>query len=187
MCVTCGKPCRTQMEKDLHTKRTLHTEFSDKTAEAAKPIVLESPNVGASTSGNVSEAHPAQMVQPEVNKELLAELESMGFATPRATRALHFTGASDIETAVSWIVDHEDDPDIDEMPLVAAETANTAMQPLLTPEEAKIKAHELRERARKKKQEEESRMEKEREKERIRIGKELQEARRKEEQQERER
>ncbi|KAH9558842.1 hypothetical protein CY35_06G029100 [Sphagnum magellanicum] len=187
VCVTCGKPCRTQMEKDLHTKRTLHTEFSDKTAEAAKPIVLESPNVGASTSGNVSEAHPAQMVQPEVNKELLAELESMGFATPRATRALHFTGASDIETAVSWIVDHEDDPDIDEMPLVAAETANTAMQPLLTPEEAKIKAHELRERARKKKQEEESRMEKEREKERIRIGKELQEARRKEEQQERER
>ncbi|CAK9229359.1 unnamed protein product [Sphagnum jensenii] len=187
VCVTCGKPCRTQTEKDLHTKRTLHTEFSDKTAEAAKPIVLESPNVGASTSGNVSEANPAQMVQPEVNKELLAELESMGFATPRATRALHFTGASDIETAVSWIVDHEDDPDIDEMPLVAAETANTAMQPLLTPEEAKIKAHELRERARKKKQEEESRMEREREKERIRIGKELQEARRKEEQQERER
>jgi hypothetical protein len=79
-------------EKDLHTKRTLHTEFSDKTAEAAKPIVLESSNVGASTSGNVSEANPAQMVQPEVNKELLAELESMGFATPRATRALHFTG-----------------------------------------------------------------------------------------------
>jgi hypothetical protein len=32
------------------------------------------------------------MVQPEVNKELLAELESMGFAAPRATRALHFTG-----------------------------------------------------------------------------------------------
>jgi hypothetical protein len=47
-------------EKDLHTKRTLHTEFSDKTAEAAKPIVLESPNVGASTSGNVSEANPAR-------------------------------------------------------------------------------------------------------------------------------
>jgi len=47
-------------EKDLHTKRTLHTEFSDKTAEAAKPIVLESSNVGASTSGNVSEANPAR-------------------------------------------------------------------------------------------------------------------------------
>jgi hypothetical protein len=59
VCVTCGKPCRTQTEKDLHTKRTLHTEFSD-TAEAAKPIVLESPNVGASTSGNVSEANPAR-------------------------------------------------------------------------------------------------------------------------------
>jgi hypothetical protein len=115
---SCADLHCSMQEKDLHTKRTLHTEFSDKTAEAAKPIVLESPNVGASTSGNVSEANPAQMVQPEVNKELLAELESMGFATPRATRALHFTGASDIETAVSWIVDHEDDPDIDEMPLV---------------------------------------------------------------------
>ena len=30
---------------------------------------------------------------PEVNKEALAELESMGFPIARATRALHFTGA----------------------------------------------------------------------------------------------
>jgi hypothetical protein len=35
----------------------------------------------------------AEMVVPEVNKEALAELESMGFPAARSTRALHFTGA----------------------------------------------------------------------------------------------
>ncbi|KDO44905.1 hypothetical protein CISIN_1g0151221mg, partial [Citrus sinensis] len=57
----------------------------------------------------------------------------------------------------------------------------------LTPEEIKLKAQELRERARKKKEEEEKRMEREREKERIRIGKELLEAKRIEEENERKR
>jgi uncharacterized UBP type Zn finger protein len=32
------------------------------------------------------------MVAPEVNKEMLADLEAMGFTTARATRALHFSG-----------------------------------------------------------------------------------------------
>ncbi|MCI09794.1 UBX domain-containing protein 1-like [Trifolium medium] len=31
------------------------------------------------------------MVVPEVDKKLLEELESMGFSTARATRALHFS------------------------------------------------------------------------------------------------
>lgn len=35
---------------------------------------------------------PAEMVAPEVNKEMLADLEAMGFTTARATRALHFSG-----------------------------------------------------------------------------------------------
>ena len=29
-CTECGKPCRTQTEQDLHTKRTGHTNFVDK-------------------------------------------------------------------------------------------------------------------------------------------------------------
>jgi hypothetical protein len=29
---------------------------------------------------------------PEVNKEVLTDLEGMGFSTARATRALHFSG-----------------------------------------------------------------------------------------------
>jgi hypothetical protein len=32
------------------------------------------------------------MVAPEVNKEMLADLQSMGFSMGRATRALHFSG-----------------------------------------------------------------------------------------------
>ncbi|XP_062219122.1 uncharacterized protein LOC133918965 [Phragmites australis] len=190
VCSSCGKPCRSQTEVDLHTKRTGHTEFADKTMEAAKPIDLEAPqkpapeamDVDASASGEQQE-----MVVPEVNKEMLADLEAMGFATARATRALHFSGNSTIEGAINWLSEHQEDPDIDEMPLVPANTKTEANKPNLTPEEMKIKAQELRERARKKKEEEERRMEREREKERIRIGKELLEAKRIEEDNERKR
>ncbi|CAM6106010.1 unnamed protein product [Calypogeia fissa] len=187
VCTTCQKPCRSKTESDLHTKRTGHTEFTDKTAETAKPIDLEKKPDGAPRASDSQEqsATTGEMVVPEVNKTLLAELEGMGFSTARGTRALHFSGAENIENAITWIVDHEDDADIDEMPMVPAGTGGAVS--LLTPEEAKAKAAELVERARKKKEEEEKRMEREREKERIRMGKELQEARRIEEDNERKR
>ncbi|KAL6343161.1 hypothetical protein AAG906_020950 [Vitis piasezkii] len=111
----------------------------------------------------------------------------MGFPTARATRALHYSGNTSLEAAVNWVVEHENDSDIDEMPLVPVNTKVEAPKPSLTPEEMKIKAQELRERARKKKEEEEKRMEREKEKERIRVGKELLEAKRIEEENERKR
>ncbi|CAN6238199.1 unnamed protein product [Urochloa humidicola] len=196
VCSDCGKPCRSQTEVDLHTKRTGHKEFADKTAEAAKPIDLDAPLKPASTSEAMDVDAPAsasasdepqEMVVPEVNKEMLADLEGMGFATARATRALHFSGNSTIEGAINWLSEHQEDADIDEMPMVPANSKTEANKPNLTPEEMKLKAQELRERARKKKEEEERRMEREREKERIRIGKELLEAKRIEEQNERKR
>ncbi|KAJ9154002.1 hypothetical protein P3X46_027383 [Hevea brasiliensis] len=149
-------------ESDLHTKGTGHTDFVDKTSEAAKPISLEVPKppmdvdepVDASTS-----SQPEEMVAPEVDQKLLEELEGMGNAS--------------VEAAVNWVVEHENDPDIDEMPLIPANTKAEAPKPTLTSEEMKLKAQELKERARKKKEEEEKRMEREREKERIRIGEEL--------------
>lgn len=58
------------------------------------------------------------MAVPGVDKRLLCQLEEMGFPEARATRALHFSGNSSIEAAISWIIDHENDADIDEMPLV---------------------------------------------------------------------
>ncbi|XP_078156362.1 ubiquitin-associated (UBA)/TS-N domain-containing protein [Carex rostrata] len=180
VCSTCGKPCRSQTEVDLHKKRTGHEDFVDKTLEEAKPIDLESKpkpgtDVDMETTGEESKSQ--EMVIPEVNKDMVSELEAMGFPTARATRALHYSGNSTIEGAINWVAEHEDDPDIDEMPMVP----KIESKPSLTPEEMKLKAEELRERARKKKEEEEKRMEREREKERIRIGKELLEAKRIEE------
>ncbi|XP_060671892.1 uncharacterized protein LOC107422507 isoform X2 [Ziziphus jujuba] len=190
VCSTCGKPCRSKTESDLHTKRTGHIEFVDKTSEAAKPISLEvpkAPDGGAEGSFDASSSQSEEMVVPEVDKKLLEELEGMGFPTARATRALHYSGNTSLEDAVNWVVEHENDNDIDEMPLVPANTKVEASKPSLTPEEVKAKQQELRERARKKKEEEEKIMEKEREKERIRVGKELLEAKRIEEENERKR
>ncbi|KAG9441299.1 hypothetical protein H6P81_017153 [Aristolochia fimbriata] len=190
VCTTCGKPCRSKTETDLHTKRTGHADFADKTSEAAKPIELEAPKAPPeSEEGEKSaEGEAAQeMAAPEVDKKLLEELESMGFSTAKATRALHYSGNSSLEAAVNWVVDHENDPDIDEMPMVPVEIKIESGKPSLTPEEVKIKAQELRERARKKKEEEEKRTEREKEKERIRIGRELLEAKRMEEENERKR
>ncbi|KAK9725781.1 hypothetical protein RND81_05G168800 [Saponaria officinalis] len=193
VCSTCRKPCRSKTETDLHTKRTGHTEFVDKTSEAVKPINLESSsNSGGSGAAPMDvdaggSGATEEMVVPEVDKKLLEELEGMGFTTARATRALHCSGNASLETAVNWIVEHENDPDIDQMPMVPAGTKNEPPKPSLTEEEKKQKLLELRERARKKKEEEEKKLEREREKERIRIGKELLEAKRTEEENERKR
>ncbi|CAL1354428.1 unnamed protein product [Linum trigynum] len=188
VCSACGKPCRSKTETDLHTKRTGHTEFVDKTEEATKPISLEAPKAAMDVDEPTSSSgQPEEMVAPKVDAKLLAELEGMGFPKARATRALHFSGNTSLEAAVNWVVEHEKDLDVDEMPLVPANTKVEAPKAALTPEEVKQKAAELRERARKKKEEEERRMEREREKERIRVGKELLEAKRIEEDNERKR
>ncbi|GLU01543.1 hypothetical protein SLE2022_188490 [Rubroshorea leprosula] len=190
VCTDCGKPCRSKTESDLHTKRTGHTEFVDKTSEAVKPINLEAPKTVAESEEAVdatSSSQSEEMVVPEVDKKLLEELELMGFPTAHATRALHYSGNTSLEAAVNWVVEHENDPDIDQMPMVPLNSKVEAPKPSLTPEEMKLKAQELRERARKKKEEEEKRMEREKEKERIRVGKELLEAKRIEEENERKR
>ncbi|CAL5357481.1 unnamed protein product [Camellia sinensis] len=118
-------------------------------------------------------------------QKLLEELEGMGFPKARATRALHYSGNVGLEDAVNWAVEHENDADIDQMLKVPLNTKTEAPKPSLTPEETKMKAQELKEQARKKKEEEEKRMEREREKERIRVGKELLDAKRIEEENER--
>ncbi|CAH9061752.1 unnamed protein product [Cuscuta epithymum] len=195
VCTSCGKPCRSKTETDLHTKRTGHSEFHDKTAEALKPISLEplKPKIdddvemSGAGDGSSSSQHE-EMVVPEVDQNLLTELETMGFPKARATRALHYSGNASLEAAVNWVVEHESDADVDEMPLVPVSSKNAEPpKPSLTPEEIKMKQQELRERARKKKEEEEKQREREREKERIRIGKELLEAKRIEEENERKR
>nr|GLL41936.1 UBX domain-containing protein 1 [Ipomoea trifida] len=170
VCTTCGKPCRSKTESDLHTKRTGHSEFQDKTAETLKPISLEAPKPKIDDDGDdqMGEAGDGrlEMVVPEVDQNLLTELEAMGFPKARATRALHYSGNASLEAAVNWVVEHESDPDVDEMPLVPVSSKKAEPpKPSLTPEEIKMKQQELR----------------------IRIGKELLEAKRIEEENERKR
>ena len=47
ICTACGKPCRTQTECDLHTKRTGHADFVDK-VPLAPPRGCDSLSVSAS-------------------------------------------------------------------------------------------------------------------------------------------
>lgn len=52
-------------ETDLHTKRTGHTEFVDKTAEVTKPISLEVPKVAAMDIDEPAAADVSTTSQPE--------------------------------------------------------------------------------------------------------------------------
>ncbi|XP_031285505.1 UBX domain-containing protein 1-like [Pistacia vera] len=123
---------------------------------------------------------PSEQETPvlEVNQKLLRQLEEFGFSLARSARALHYSGNSSLEDAINWIINHENDADIDEMPLVSVNIEIESLEPDLTTEEIKMKAQELRDRARQKKEDEEKKLDREKEKERIRAGKELFEAKR---------
>ncbi|XP_074282836.1 uncharacterized protein LOC141607378 isoform X2 [Silene latifolia] len=118
------------------------------------------------------------MAVPEVNQRLLEQLEEMGFPFSRATRALHYSGNSSLEDAITWIVDHEDDPDIDQMPLVPLDIDLDGSSSFQMTEEVKVKAEELRNGGHQPRKETQRDLERAREKERIRAGKELLEAKR---------
>ncbi|KAL3469471.1 hypothetical protein BJX99DRAFT_241252 [Aspergillus californicus] len=49
----------------------------------------------------------------KVNAELLGQLVAMGFPDVRCEKALYFTGNSDPEAAMNWLLSHMDDTDID--------------------------------------------------------------------------
>uniref|UniRef100_A0A6N2NBL9 UBA domain-containing protein n=1 Tax=Salix viminalis TaxID=40686 RepID=A0A6N2NBL9_SALVM len=100
----------------------------------------------------------------EANKRLLEELEDMGFPRIQAAKALHFSGNTDIEAAINWIIDHENEPNVDPIPMIAVNIDIDSPQPVQTTGDMEIKAQELRNQARKMKEDEEKRLEREREK-----------------------
>lgn len=118
------------------------------------------------------------MAVPEVDKNLLEKLEEMGFSLARAIRALHYSGNSSLEDAIEWIADHENDSDIDQIPLVPMDIDLDAPEPFPITEEMKIKAQKLRDGANQLSKEKEKELERDREKERIQSGKRIFEARR---------
>ncbi|GAB4822019.1 hypothetical protein N2152v2_009065 [Parachlorella kessleri] len=175
VCKECRKPCRSDTERDVHTRRTGHAEFDDKTNEA-QAIDTEQQMKQAQAElmdvdkpEGATEVEPAEMVAAEVDAGLQKQLEEMGFPPNRAVRALHFSGNSSVEGAINWLAEHESDTNLDEPLLVPKE----APKKKLSPEEAKAAAAELVRRAREKREAEERELEKLRERERIRAGKEL--------------
>ncbi|KAK9831953.1 hypothetical protein WJX81_002741 [Elliptochloris bilobata] len=183
-CTECSKPCRSQTEKDLHTKRTGHAAFRDKTASAA-PLDTEA-QVKEAASAMKEDGEPTastapdaevEMVAPEVDAALKQQLEDMGFTANRAMRALHGSGAAGVEAAVAWIMDHENDADLDE-PLLVPKGAPP--KPKLSAEEARKHAEEMIRKAKERREKEERELERLREAERIRAGRELLQAKRQE-------
>ncbi|KAG4139639.1 hypothetical protein ERO13_D07G206600v2 [Gossypium hirsutum] len=129
----------------------------------------------------------AEVPVMEVNMNLLGKLESLGFPRARAVRGLHYTGNTTVEDAVNWLIDHENDADIDQMPLVVINLDVESPQPNDITEAIKLKEQELRDRVCMKNRDDEKKLEREREKERIRAGKALLEAKRIAEENERKR
>ncbi|KAK9069364.1 hypothetical protein SSX86_011267 [Deinandra increscens subsp. villosa] len=123
----------------------------------------------------------------EVKKKLVDELEEMGFPLARAMRALYHSGNSSLEDAINWIVDHENDPELDQMPLVPLIIEIEDFEPSSVSEEVKLTAQKLRKISRKRNNEDDMKSVSRREKERIRVGKELQEAKKIAEENERKR
>ncbi|KAK7286822.1 hypothetical protein RJT34_22092 [Clitoria ternatea] len=128
-----------------------------------------------------------EMAVPKVNEKLLEDLEQMGFPQPQATRALYYSGNTSLQDAINWMLDHENDNDIVEMPLIDVDIDIESSESFPITEEMRIKAQKLREQERKKKEEEEKRLEREREKEKIQAGKKLLEAKKIAEENERKR
>lgn len=191
MCTTCGKPCRSVQEQQLHTTRNPgHTAFADKTHEAAKPLdtaaevqairkeeaalLADTPMPDAPAGGGAA-ASPAdavpdgELISPPVDAALLLSLTEMGFSEARATRALYHTGTDSIEVAVNWLGEHAEDGDIDTPLLVPA----NKLKKKLSKEEARAAAEALRTSILTKRDKEEKELAKLRELERIRSGKEM--------------
>ncbi|XP_051113188.1 uncharacterized protein LOC127239198 isoform X2 [Andrographis paniculata] len=132
-----------------------------------------------------------QLWKMEVDERLLGALEEMGFSRALAEKAI-YSGNSTIEAAVNWLADHEYDTSAaaHEKQMTQTQEVNIYIggsNSFHASEQVMLKAHELRNEARKRRADQEEKLEREREKERIRAGKELMEARRAMEESERKR
>ncbi|WIA09100.1 hypothetical protein OEZ85_008512 [Tetradesmus obliquus] len=173
-----------QMEEDLDADAELLGVKRKKKPAAAAAAGGEAGAAAAAAAAEGGDAAAAaaaagddELVPVEVSPELLTELLGMGFGEARAARGLHFSGNSTLEGAINWLAEHEADADIDEPLLVPKSTVKQQ----LSAEEARVQAAELLRKAKLKREKEEAETARIRERERIRHGKELQEAKRKEE------
>lgn len=92
---------------------------------------------------------------PPVNEDFLAQLLEMGFEELRARKSLLATDSQNLESAISWIGEHQDDIDIDE-PIKFVDLSKFSTKPL-TEEEKAEKIADLKKRIEAKRIEREAR------------------------------
>jgi hypothetical protein len=106
ICPLCTHPAVLQLDQ------TDEVEAIDSEAQM-KAARAEEAGAAAGAPGS-SGAAPEELVPAEVSPELLKQMEEMGFAAARATRALYHTGGESLEAALQWLDDHQADADLDE-------------------------------------------------------------------------
>ncbi|KAJ2802684.1 ubiquitin C-terminal hydrolase Ubp14, partial [Coemansia guatemalensis] len=60
-----------------------------------------------------ADAPASEQQEQQVDEEVVAQLESMGFPRVRCVKAIKKTGNCGAEAAMNWIFEHMEDPDID--------------------------------------------------------------------------
>ncbi len=144
-CPACGS-------KDGFTKQSLFKTFPQNLAINARrfelvnwvptkldvPVVvgekpLELSNYVSSGYSDTEELLPEDVDSSPAfhpNEAALSQLEAMGFPRNRCEKALHATGNNDADTAMNWLFQHMEDPDIDtplDLGTTQANTSNTAI------------------------------------------------------------
>ncbi len=131
-CPACGS-------KDGFTKRSMFKTFPDTLAVNARrfelvnwvptkldvPVVVGDEPFDLDTYMSSGRQDDEELLPEDVgdvggagvgftpNEPALIQLEAMGFPRVRCEKALHATGNTDAETAMAWLFEHMEDPDID--------------------------------------------------------------------------
>ncbi|KAJ1473647.1 hypothetical protein T484DRAFT_3322668 [Baffinella frigidus] len=182
VCKECGKPCRSKTEQEMHTQRNpTHTEFVDKTSEQGQLSYAkgEADLLKAAEDSLDAEVEKVRATE-QINKELLTQLNDMGFPENRAERALYFSGNENLEKAIAWLETHADDMDLDEVLMVPKDSG----KPKMSKEEQKAMLEGRVQDMRKKAVKENRELERAQEINRIASMKELNDARTKQKEQE---
>ncbi|KAL0486443.1 thioredoxin [Acrasis kona] len=124
----------------------------------------------------VDQEEVMKLIEAQVDQAVLKELLDMEFPKIRALKSLINTGNKGQEAAIEWLLNHQEDADIDDPIEYKIETDEEKAKRLA---EAKEKAKQLQAEARRKVQEIEKKAEIDREKKRRESGKEINEVKEK--------
>ena len=124
-----------------------------------------------------------QSISSMVDQSLVSQLMEMGFSKSVSEKSLFLTQSKDLEKPIEWISEHQGDPDFEEELQIVQGSGRSN----LSAEEAQKLARELQAKLRADRLQKEKELELQRERDRIKSSKELTEAKRKFDDQERKR